>query len=799
MDSLLQDLRYATRTLLKSPGFTIVAVLTLALGIGANSAIFSVVNAVLLRPLPYAEPDRLVAASPGLMLGEYLLARTEPQSFQQVALYRPDVGLNLSHGGNPERLTGAYASTNLFATLGVQPLLGRTPVPGEDQPGQAQVVVLSHGLWQQRFGADPGVIGREIRIDGEPRVVIGVMRPGFHFPSAGTQLWIPFVLDPGAVVALWGGGGGQVVARLKPGVTHAQAQAEMRALGPRFREANRLWTPDEDYRSDTQVVPLREHMVGDVRTRLLVVLGAVGCVLLIACANVTNLLLARASARQREVALRTALGAGRGRLVRQLLTESVLLAAVSGVVGLLLAYWGVNLLVASLPADTPRLAEIGINGWVLAFTLGISLLTGLIFGLFPALRASRPDLQASLKASGRAAGIGSRERRLSSVLVASEVALAVVLVIGAGLLVRSFWELLQVDPGFRAGNAVSARITPPDVRYGDAAQQRSFYRELLQRVEALPGVRSAEAVNELPLVGGVASFAFEVEGVPYVTGAAPTAGDRKVTPGYVRAMAIPLLQGRALTEADREGAPEVALVNQTMAREFWPGESPVGKRFKPVWWRDKWLTVVGVVGDVKHDGLASEARPEIYRPFVQEPTSAMTLVVHTTSSPRALATNLRAAVAAVDPEVPISDIRTADQLISASVAIPRFTMLLLAGFAAVALLLGAVGIYGVISYAVSRRTQEIGVRMALGARAGDVLGMVVRQGVGVALIGTVIGLVAAFAATRVLASLLFGVSTTDPLIFAAVPLLLVGVALLASYLPARRAARVDPMIALRAE
>jgi putative ABC transport system permease protein len=798
VDTLLQDLRYAARTLTRSPGFTLVAVFTLALGIGANTAIFSVVNAVLLRPLPYAEPERLASAG-WLMRGDYLVARERSRSFEELALYRASVGFNLSAAGEPERVTGAHASPDLFSILGVAPLLGRTLLAHEERPGEDGVVVLSHALWRQRFGGDPAVVGREVMIDSEPRTVVGVMPPGFDFPAGDALLWVPLPLDPADPVALWGGGGGQSLGRLRAGVTPAQAQAEIRALASEMREANTLWTPPPEYGMEREVTALQEQMVGEVRTRLLVALGAVGLVLLIACANVANLMLARAAARRKEVAIRTALGAGRFRLIRQLLTESTLLALLGGAAGLALAFGGVRLLIGGLPADTPRVAEIGIDVGVLGFAAAVTLLTGLLFGLFPALRTSRQDLHAALR-GGRGASEGAGQRRLSSALVAGEVALAVVLVIGAGLLIRSFWTLLRVDPGFRVESIVSARITPPEIRYGQAAQQRAFYGELLARTEALPGVSGAALVDRLPLVGGFAGLAFEVEGQPFVPGtAAPMVETRRITPDYLRLMGIPLLSGRPLADADREGAPDVALINEAMARQHWPGEDPVGRRFKPVWWQNRWITVVGVVADVRQYGLASAVEPEMYRPFAQEPAGTMMLVARTAAEPPVLAANLRSTVAAVDPEVPVSEVLTLEQVVSRSVAAPRFTMLLLAVFAAVALLLGAVGIYGVVAYSVTRRTREIGVRMALGARVEDVARLVIGQGLLLTLVGVAIGLVVALAATRVLSSLLYGIEPTDPVTFLAVPLLLTLVALLASYLPARRATRVDPLVALRAD
>ena len=606
LEDLARDVRHALIALTRNPAFTAIAVLTLALGIGANTAIFSVVNAVLLRPLPYHQPDRLVSAG-RMLAGEYLFLRDHAQSVRESALYRGNIGFNLSDGGGAERVTGAYASANLFSTLGIAAVVGRGLRPAEEQADGSGVVVLSHALWRQRFGGDAGIIGRDILIDSEPRRVVGVMPPTFNFPTGGTQLWIPYTFDRGNAAALWGGGQrGQVVARLAPGATPAQAQADLRLRAPELRKANTLWRFPASWGANREVVLLQDNLVGDVRTRLLVILGAVGFVLLIACANVANLLLARASARQREVAIRRALGAGRSRIARQFLTESAVLALLGGTAGLLLAFWGVQLLVSGMSADIPRIEEIGVDRWVLGFTLVTSVITGLGFGAIPAIRTSRSDVQTSLKVEDR--GSSASFGRAAGLLVVGEVAVAVLLVIGAGLLIRSFAELLRVDPGFRSERILTARITPSERRYGDDARRRAFYGELLARVGALPGVQDIEAASHLPLVGGPGGFAFEVEGRPYVQGTgAPVTGEHMVTPGYLQMMGIPLLQGRALTHTDREQSPAVAVINKTMAREQWPGEDPVGKRLKRVW-NDDWITVVGVVGDVKYRGPREPGR-----------------------------------------------------------------------------------------------------------------------------------------------------------------------------------------------
>jgi putative ABC transport system permease protein len=792
-----RDVRYALSALRRNPGFAAVAILTLALGIGANSAIFSIVNAVLLRPLPYGDPDRLVSAGQ-LLGGEYLFFRDHARSVDEIALYRGGVGLNLSAGGDADRLTGALVSANFFSLLRISAARGRGFLPVEENPGENTVVVISHALWRQRFGADAGVVGRDIEIDGVPRRVVGIMPPAFSFPSAATDLWIPYAFNRGNAGALWGGGQrGQTVARLAPGATPPQAQSELRARAPELRKANTLWVFPHEWGANREVVLLRDRLVGDVRTRLLIILGAVAFVLLIACANVANLLLARASARQHEVTIRHALGAGRGRIARQLLTEAAVLGLLGGTAGFLLAFLGVPILVSLLSADIPRVEEIGVDRWVLGFTMAAGLVTGLAFGAVPAIRSSRGDSSGSLTAGTR--GSSASLGRAAGLFVVGEIAVAVLLVIGAGLLIRSFAELLRVDPGFQSERIVTARITPPTIRYPDEIKTRAFYAEVLARVAALPGVQDVEAVSHLPLVGGSSGFAFEVEGKPYVQGTgAPTTGEHAVTPGYLQVMGIPLRAGRMLTDGDRD-APAVAIVNETMAREYWPGEHAVGKRLKATWKND-WITIVGVVGDIKYSGLAKKVEPEIYRPFLQAPARDMSLVVRTAvQDPTTLAASLRQSVASIDAMVPVSQVRTLDQMLSTSVATPRVTTMILTLFAAVALTLAAIGIYGVLSYTVSRRSREIGVRMALGARRADVLRMVLGQALGLAGLGTVVGVAGALATTRALDTLLFGVSRTDTLTFVLVPVLLLAVAVLAACVPASRATRVDPTIALRLE
>lgn len=804
MDTLWQDLRYALLQLRRTPGFTAVAVLTLALGIGANTAIFSIVNSVLLRPLPYRQPDRLVSIDLDALNygGSYLQLRERTRTMD-VAAYRSaaygSVGLSLTGSGEPVQLDGTAVTSNIFAVLGVDAAIGRTFLPSESQPGRDAVVVLSYELWQARFGGDPSVIGSRIRLGSTSRTVVGVMPPRLHFPSATTQLWVPVVLDPAKRIELWSTGI-NMIGRLDPGADISQARAEVSALAPQML---RLfpWSMPAEYGRKATAIPLSEVVVGSVRPMLLILLGAVTMVLLMACVNVANLLLVRTAARRRELAIRTALGAGGGRLMRQLLTESVLLAGIGGAAGLLLAAWCLRALTGALPPETPRLDEISIDGRVLVVTLAVALATGLVLGVVPAFRAARSDAQAALKEGGRGSSAGRERRRLSGMLVVSELAAAVVLVTGAGLLARSFWHLLQTDPGFRTERLVSASIAPPTFRYSDDVSQREFYKTLLQRLETIPGVRVSALTTRLPFGGNNHGTVFKIDGRPdpAQTGDWPFADIGAVVSGdYFRTLSVPLVGGRGFTEADREGAPPVAVINESLAHHYWPDQDPIGKRIQQPG-DTAWATVVGIVADVKHDQLSEEKKGAIFWPLLQHQLDHPSIVVRTGANPDAVAASLRGAVADVDADTPVSDIRTMDQLISSSLSGPRAAMTLLTTFSALALVLGAVGIYGVIAYAVSQRTHEIGVRVALGARPGDMLRMVIEQGATMALAGVVVGLVAAFALTRLLAALLYGVSPLDPATFITGPIVLMSVALLATWLPARRAARVDPIVALHEE
>ncbi|HXG68904.1 MAG TPA: ABC transporter permease [Blastocatellia bacterium] len=804
METLAQDIRYGVRTLVKNPGFTIVAVIALALGIGANSAIFTVVNGVILRPLPYEDPEELVLVwetrpARNIMRGvfspaDFLDTRNQNQVFEDMAAFN---GANITRtdGGEPERVRGNRVSHGFFSILGIQPALGRAFLPEDEKFGNHRVVILSHGYWQRRFAGDPDVIGKTLTLNSQPHTVIGILPAGFRFvwDSEEADMWLPLAFAEDKLAR--GSRYLPVIARLKPGVSREQAQAEMDALAASLEQQY----PDSNAGRGVFVASMHEEIVGDIRLALYVLLAAVAFVLLIACANVANLLLARAAGRQREVALRLALGASRFRLVRQFLTESVLLSMFSGALGLVLALWGLDFLKAVSPGDIPRLNEIGLDFRALGFTLGISLLTGLLFGIAPALQASNLDLNEALKEGGRSATVGFRRQRLRSLFVVAEVALALVLLIGAGLLIRSFLRLQEVKPGFDPNNVLTMAISLPEARYPKPEQQAAFFRQLLENLETLPGVETVGAVLPLPYSHSNYSYTFDIEGRPSAAPGERTAASwRAVSPDYFRAMRIPLLKGRAFTEQDVRNAEKVIIINETMAQRYFPDEDPIGKRMT-IGINNITARIVGIVGDVKFAGLDSELSPEMYTPYPQTTAGVMNIVMRTTGDPASVIAAARSQAQLLDRDLPVYDIKPMEERLSESVAQPRFNTLLLTIFAAVALALAVVGIYGVMSYSVTQRTHEIGIRMALGAGRGDVLRLVVGQGMALALVGVGVGLAGAYFLTRWLESLLFGVTATDPATFAAISLLLVAVALFASYIPARRATKVDPMVALRHE
>lgn len=805
MDHFRQDLLYAVRRLLKTPGFALVALLTIALGIGANSAIFSVVNGVLLKPLPYPEPDRLVgvyhtteghrAVMSGPNFTDVSRTATSLENAAAVSTGR----MILTGEGEPTRLPVAEVSASLFSVLRVRPALGRAFNADENTPGRNNIVILSHSLWQQRFGSDPSVIGKRITLDGVPKEIVGVMPAGFSYP-AGRDAWLPVDYDEGFVTKQRGAWYLSVVARLKPGVTPQQSAAEVETIG---RNLARQY-PDANGEIGMTTYPLLEAMVGDIRSSVMILLGAVGFVLLIACTNVANLLLARAATRETEMAVRTALGARRGRLVRQLLTESVLLSLVGAGLGLLLAVWGVELLTSLKPQGIPRLDNVRVDGLVILFTIAVGVITGVLFGLVPAFAATR-GLSATLKEGGRGAVTSRGGTRVRGVLVVAELALAVMLLAGAGLLMRSFIKLQAVDPGFKVEPALTFDLTLPDARYKEPEQQIAFYDQLLPKLRSLPGVQAASAVMGLPLSGLDFIISFEVGGRPPVPPAQqPAMQVRVATPEYFGTIGIPLKRGRLFTEDDRLQTPKVVLITEAAARQYFPNEDPIGKTIKLGWGRGPGKPraggeVVGIVGDIKDEGLNEANPPQIYMPLRQWPVSFTTVVMKTTVPPTSLTEGARAQVAALDPNLPLSNVSTLDAIVAKSISQQRFYMTLLSVFAAVALVLAAIGIFGVLSYAVSQRTREIGIRMALGAQERAVIGLVVRQAMLLVGTGVVAGTVLALYLSRTMTKMLFSVHPTDPTTFVSVAAVLAGVALFASYLPARRATRVDPIVALRSE
>lgn len=801
MEKIIQDIRYSIRKLLKSPGFTIAALITLALGIGANTAIFSVVNSVLLRPQPFKDPNRIVfvwETSPQgqitVSLPDFLDWQKHNQVFENLASYAYD-RYNLTGSGQPEQVRGVIVSGEFFDLLGVEPILGRTLRPEEDRE---RFIVLSHGLWQRRFGSNPNIIGQSLLMDNVSWTVKGVMPASFQFPSTEAQLWTSFVPIYSWTPAQQSNRKRhifRVIGRIKQGVTTERAQGEMTTLAAGLEQEN----PDSNAGVGVKLVSVDEQLVGAVRPALLILVGAVGLVLLIACVNVANLLLARASGREREIAVRTALGATRSLIIRQMLTESMLVALAGGAIGLLLGIWGVKVLVSLSPGNIPRLETSTLDSTLLLFTIGISLLTGLIFGLIPALQATKLNLSESLREGGRGTAGSIRSRRVQNLLVVSEIALSLVLLIGAGLLSKSFLRLLDTDAGFNPDNVITVNLIIPTYKYPKSEQRASVYRQIIDRVSVLPGVQTASVSDSLPPHEGETTEPFTIEknGTPD-SEESGRADYLPISPNFFRSLKIPVLKGREFTEADNATSPDVVIINEHLAHRYYGDVDPVGQRLG-IGNKESmtWYSIIGVVGDVKYQGLDSETDSSMYFSYTQVSLGGLYLVVRTDSDPRGLLASVRNEIWAVDPDLPALNVKTMNDIMSDVVAQPRFNTLLIGIFAAISLVLAAVGIYGVIAYSVTQRTNEIGIRMALGAQRSDVLKLIVKQGLKLAIVGVVIGLTAAFAATRIISGLLYGVSATDMSTFGIAALLLVGVALAASYLPARRATKVDPMIALR--
>ncbi|MCI0489536.1 MAG: ABC transporter permease [Blastocatellia bacterium] len=815
MTNLFQDVRFGIRMLLKNPGFTLVAVITLALGIGANTAIFSVVNAVLLRPLPYTEPERLVAVlehdreGPDNTTGYATVAdwREQSETLEHIAAVR-GWSPTLTGGGEPERLPAMRVSANFFKLLGVRPAIGRDFLPEEDRPEVWRVVILSHSLWQRRFNSDPDIAGKQITLSGNGFTVAGVMPAEFeemispnYYEQA--ELWAPLGYDPSLSYGCRTCRHLRAIARIKPGVSLEQADAELdQIMGNLIRDY-----PKEYSAAGVSLVRLQERFAGEISPALYVLLVAVGVVLLIACVNLANLLLARATGRQTEMAIRAALGAGRARIVRQLLTESLLLALMGAVAGIVLALWGMEFLTSFSPDAVDRFSPVSLDTRVLLFTLGISMLTGLLFGLAPAVQASKLDLNLSLK-EGRRASTGGPQRHFRSALVVAEIALALVLLAGAGLLLRSFARLLDVAPGFDTKNLLTMSVSALGPNYEEDAQVLNFHREALRRIEALPGVEAVGLVSNLPFSGNYDRSGMLIEEKPIAnTADAPSPERYGIDPGYLRAMRIPLLRGRECTWQDNADAPLVVLINQSLAERFWPGEDPLGKRIKLGGEEGPWRTIVGIVGNVKHLSLDSPLTWQVYLPHAQWTGSFVYLTVRaskdedffSSKDTSTLLAAVRNEVWTVDKDQPVYDMATMEQLLSKSVAERRFTLVLTALFAALALVMASVGVYGVMSFSVGQRTQEIGIRQALGAQSKDIFVLVIRQGLMLTSFGVALGLASAFALTRFLESALYEVSATDPVTLVVISLLLASVAIVACYIPARRAARVDPMVALRYE
>ena len=817
MEPLVKDIQYGFRSLVKRPSYTAIALITLALGIGANSAIFSVVNSVLLRPLAYRDSDRLVLIWGNFSklnierltakAAEYEDYRTQNQIFDQVAAFN-NQSFNLTSVDQAERIVGARVTANLFSMLGAQTELGRSIATDEAEAGHNMVVVLSHGFWQRHFGGEATAVGQRLKLNDQDYTVIGVMPAGFQFPHASlpfaqpAEVWIPLAYSSEQVTQRQGPYYLNVLAHLKPGVTLSQTRTQMNTLGQMFEKEYRGYRgPNgEDGGWRITIAPLQEEAVGNSRTALLLLFGAVGLVLLIACANVANLMLVRAAAQQKEVAIRAALGASRWRIARQWVIESLLLALLGSGLGLLLALWSIDLLIKLGPAGLPRVQEIKIDARVVVFTTGLAILTGVLCSLIPALRASNLDLQSALKES-RTLG-GGRRQYGRNLLVVGEVALSLMLLIGAGLLVKTFVRLQRVNPGVAADQLLTAQINLPESRYREPAQASAFYRELIERLETLPGVQGASVSTMRPLNGTARNDPFAIEGRPFDSSNLTSAGWQMADANYFRTLGIPVVQGRDLTAQDTdEKSPILAIINEAMARRFWPNENPIGRRITLGLPRpdNPWVTIVGIAKDLPHRAIDSPPEPDWYLSRALGPQRDRYLFVRTAGDPTNLAAAIRSQVSAIDREQPVTNIKAMRDVIAETIAPRKFNMLLFGLFAAISVVLAAMGIYGVISYAVAERTQEIGIRVALGARAVDVMNLVLRGGLNLALIGIAIGLAGAFALTRLMKSVLFGVTPTDAVTFASVSVGVIAVALLACYIPARRATKVDPLVALRYE
>jgi putative ABC transport system permease protein len=814
MSVVLQDLRHAFRKLLRAPGFAVIAILTLALGIGANTAIFSIVKAVILAPLPFPDADRIAmiwgpvdrGETTWLSASEILSYDRDADTFEQVAAYSGTFA-NLTGGPEPERVVAASVTPNLFQTLGVPALLGRAFAPSDSATDLTGQVVIGHGLWQRRFGGDPGIVGRSIQVNGSARTVAAVMPASFKLPldvadDRPSELWVPLNLHDPAYEG-WGNRGLMAVVRLPLGIDPDRAAARMHVVEERWMRDGHI---SNRQGLERRPVLIEDLVLGDVRSALWLLLGSVAVILLIACANVANLTLARSDERHREVAVRAAVGASRSRIVRQLLTESLLVAGIGGIVGIALAYAGTQLLVAVRPAGIPRVELVTIDIAVLGFSLLLALITGIAFGLAPAMELSRPDLNRGLKEGGRTGSVGGARQRFRDSLVVAQMAMSVVLLIGAMLLTRSFIELRRIDLGFRPDSALSVRIALPSLAYPDPASITGFYRTLRQRLAQAPGVISVGATRLLPLTGTIGDWSITLEGRVRVPEENPNGDWQVVTPGYFESMGMRLVRGRVITDNDHENAPVAAVINETMANRYWPNEDVIGKRYHLGTNSRPWITVVGIVGQVRHNAVTETPRAEMYIPHAQWPVAtgggvrpAMTFVIRTSGDPLAALPHVREAVRSLDPNLPVADIRTLERVTDDSLARPRFTTFLLGLFAALALTLATIGIYGVISLLVTRRRQEIGIRMALGAAPLAIVRMVLRRGALLAALGVGVGLVSAALLSRIVASMLYGITPFDPITFATIPVVLLIVAMVASLIPAGRAATVDPVVALREE